>query len=539
MNRFSRPVSVFRENDPPEGARTAGYAWLIGRYGLRLPKPPELTAIGGQSRPVRVSSRWHRSRGQTAWVIKSKRYAPEDTLVAQVSFALKWEGLNLAVLSALFRAVPASDIAIAIRETPVGTQTRRLWFLYEWLTGQQLDLPDARKIAAVNIVDPKKQFALSHGDVSTRHRVRNNLPGTREFCPLVRCTPALTALAESGLGDTVRTVIGAVHPDVLARAAAFLLLSDSRASFHIEGEKPSRDRAHRWAQSIATAGATALSIDTLEALQGVVIGDSRFVHLGLRTQDGFVGTHDRTTQEPLPDHISARHEDLPSLVNGIAAYDERAGRGTMDAVVAAASAGFGFVYAHPFEDGNGRVHRWLLHHVLSAAGFAPVGVVFPVSAVMLREITAYRTVLESYSRPLLPNIDWRPTSDGNVEVLNDTADWYRYFDATAHAEFLYHCVRATIESDLPYEVAYLKAYDAFTAAISSMVDMPTRTLDLLHRFLRQNHGRLSKRARSGDFASLTDQEVAAIEAHYAESVADLPTAPAYADGVVSLRDEHS
>jgi hypothetical protein len=36
----------------------------------------------------------------------------------------------------------------------------------------------------------------------------------------------------------VKAVTGAVRPDVMARAAAFLLLSDSRASFHIEGEKP-------------------------------------------------------------------------------------------------------------------------------------------------------------------------------------------------------------------------------------------------------------------------------------------------------------
>jgi hypothetical protein len=38
--------------------------------------------------------------------------------------------------------------------------------------------------------------------------------------------------------EQVKAVTGAVNPDVMARAAAFLLLSDSRASFHIEGEKP-------------------------------------------------------------------------------------------------------------------------------------------------------------------------------------------------------------------------------------------------------------------------------------------------------------
>lgn len=66
---------------------------------------------------------------------------------------------------------------------------------------------------------------------------------------------------------------------------------------------------------------------------------------------------------------------------------------------------------------------------------------------MRREIAAYKYVLESYSRPLLPRIQWRPTIGGNVEVLDETADWYRYFDATAHAELLYQCVRASIESD--------------------------------------------------------------------------------------------
>jgi hypothetical protein len=86
-------------------------------------------------------------------------------------------------------------------------------------------------------------------------------------------------------------------------------------------------------------------------------------------------------------------------------------------------------------------------------------------------------------------------------------------------------VRTTIESDLPYEVEYLKAYDAFTTAIASMVDMPARTLELLHRFLRQNNGRLSQRARAGEFSGLTDTEVADIEQHYAESITSLPAVP--------------
>jgi hypothetical protein len=113
-------------------------------------------------------------------------------------------------------------------------------------------------------------------------------------------------------------------------------------------------------------------------------------------------------------------------------------------------------------------------------------------------------------------IDWQPTEDGNVQVINDTADFYRFFDATPHAEFLYRCVQKTIEVDLPRETAFLARYDAFRERINSVVDMPDRAIDLLFRFLHQNDGRLSKRARTQEFTALTDAEADALERAYSD-----------------------
>jgi hypothetical protein len=137
--------------------------------------------------------------------------------------------------------------------------------------------------------------------------------------------------------------------------------------------------------------------------------------------------------------------------------------------------------------------------------------------VILRHIERYRAVLESYSAPLLPLIDWRATDGGNVEVLNDTADYYRYFDATAHAAFLYDCVEQTIEHDLPEEVRFLQAFDAFGQAVQQVIDMPMAQFELLHKFLEQNGGRLSQRGREREFSTLTDEEVARIEDAYAQA----------------------
>jgi len=224
---------------------------------------------------------------------------------------------------------------------------------------------------------------------------------------------------------------------------------------------------------------------------------------------------DRDTRAPIPDHISAKPEDLRALIDGLTEFDNGPGK-ALDAVIAAAVLAFGFVYVHPFEDGNGRIHRYLIHHVLAQRGFTPAGVVFPVSAAILERIDDYRKVLEDYSRRLLPFIEWQPTEDGNVRVVNNTADFYRFFDATPHAEFLYSCVQKTINEDLPQEADFLARYDRFRTRIEAIVDMPERTIDLLFRFLHQNSGVLSKRAREEEFVSLTEKEAAEAEAAYKE-----------------------
>ncbi len=325
---------------------------------------------------------------------------------------------------------------------------------------------------------------------------------------MVQRTSLLQEFAAKKLNQRAREIVDRTHPDVMRRAAAFLLLSDSKSSFQIEGERPSGQRMERWGKAIGEAGSRPLSTAELERLQRIIIGDARLVHLGLREQGGFVGMHDRRTGEPIPEHIGARPGDLKSLVEGIVAFDQRAVQSGIDPVVVAASIAFGFVYVHPFEDGNGRLHRWLIHHVLANAGYNPPGLVFPGSAAILRQIEKYKTVLESYSRPLLDFIDWQAMSNGDVRVKNETANYYRYFDATAHAEFLYTCVQETIEHDLPDEVAYLKAYDRFSQGAQAILDMPNQKIDLLHHFLRQGKGHLSKRARTKEFTALTNTEIA-------------------------------
>ncbi|MBM7328070.1 Fic family protein [Brucella sp. RRSP16] len=501
---FSGPVSVFHDRRLPERAIPVGYATLIDAFELAVPVPINLSAIGAR----------HKVYQAGGWKLYTPRHQPDASLTGHLTFALRYEGLDLAVLKALFRATGPEPLIEIVRAAPTGAYARRLWFLYEWLLDARLALDDAVQGTYASVVDPDLQWAID-GTTSPRHRVKNNLPGTPAFCPMIFRTPRLDAFIARDLGEEARRLIAEVPADLLARTAAFLLLKDSRSSFQIEGEHPPQKRIQRWGQIIGEAGRHPIDRAELERLQRIVIGDARFVHLGLRADGGFVGEHDRLSGAPIPDHVSARHDDLSALIDGLTAFDRGAGR-RLDPVLAAATLAFGFVYIHPFEDGNGRLHRYLIHHVLAERGFNPPGLVFPVSAVILDRIDEYRHVLETYSRRLLPHIRWRPTDRGNVEVLNETADFYRYFDATPHAEFLFECVARTIDVDLPAETAFLKTYDSFKNEVSRMIDMPDRLFDLLFRFLSQNGGKLSKRAREREFAALTEEETTRIELIYTE-----------------------
>jgi Fic family protein len=313
------------------------------------------------------------------------------------------------------------------------------------------------------------------------------------------------------LGARANEIIGRTGAHIVARAANFLLLADSRASFAIEGERPPRGRLERWARAVLQTGKAPLTLDEMLRLHGVLIEDRRFVRAGLRPDGVFLGERD-DQGDPLPEFIGARAQDLNDLMAAMLEANDRMKEDAIDPVLEAAAIAFGFVYIHPFQDGNGRLHRCLIHHVLAERRFTPAGMIFPVSSVMLTRIEAYRDTLRAHSRPLMHCIEWHPTPDRNVEVENETVDLYRYFDCTENAEFLYSCVEQTIDRDLPQEIDYLRRHDEAMRRIMDTVEMPDRLAENLLIFIRENGGKLGKKRRENEFAALKDEEVAALEA---------------------------
>ncbi len=393
--------TIFQERSVPEGTRPAGWAALVQALALAAPV----------RRPSCVSGQFVRGsrREEGGWTVFDKRYWPGDNFADHLTFALRHEDIDLLILKRAFEAVPRAEVEAMVRAAPTGAEARRAWYLLETLTARALNVDDAPRAAAVDLLDPKAYFT-GKPRLSRRHRVRDNLLGTGRFSPVIRRTKALTEFLERDLASKARETVGRTGAHLITRAASFMLLADSRASFAIENERPPRNRLERWGRAVLQAGKTPLTLDEILRLQRVLIEDNRFVRPGLRPDGVFLGERDHNG-DPLPEFVGARPDDLADLMAGLLEANDRMRDDGVDPVLEAAATAFGFVYVHPFEDGNGRLHRCLIHHVLAERKFTPPGMVFPVSSVMLDRIDEYRSTLQGHSGPLMPFIEWRPTPD--------------------------------------------------------------------------------------------------------------------------------
>ena len=487
------------------GPVPAGLAWLIRHFGLKLPTQAVRSEIVAGARRTIV----HDGRVLEQY---PKPYAPSG-IFGNLRFALRYEPLDLGVWNALLHVMDRDELQTWVRDDPTGRYARRAWYLYESCTGNTLDVSEVPPTGYVDLADSRLQMTGPVVKIR-RQRVNLNLIGDTAYCVLIRRTEQLERAIGEGLGEQARKLVESCDPSLLARAVHYLFTRETKSSFAIEGESPSSARAERFVIALTNAAEFDTGQpDAFVRLQNTIV-DQRYAESGWRTTQNYVGQ----TRSDYSEHVHfvcPKPEDVSDLMSGWMRMTAQMQGNEVDPVCAAAAVAFGFVFIHPFEDGNGRIHRFLVHHVLTRRGFTPANLVFPVSAVMLRDRRSYDQALEKFSSALKPFIDWTLDPDGRMTVKNPTGDLYRFWDATWVAEYLYGVIAETIRRDLAEEIRFLSTFDAAVARTMNIVDMPDRRASLLVRLILQNHGTLSKNKRP-DFAELSDAELASIEAAIGE-----------------------
>lgn len=484
------------ENFPME----TGLLFIIKNLDLNVPLPAVRSKIISGARRTVVED-------EIVYEYYPKSYAPQG-LYGHIKFALRYEPIDLGVYRALFRKFDAGWFEEQIKTEPTGIYARRLWYLYESLTSRELNLKDVPATRYIDLLDERLQYTSSVRKVS-RQKINDNLYGTINYCPLIRRTKKLERLRRTDLKDMAARLIKRIDPHLLARAVQFLYTKETKSSFAIEGERVSQQRGERFVTALRRSSDFDVSSkkDYIE-LQNLIV-DPRYQEEDWRQVQNFVGQ----TMSDFREHVyfvCPKPEDVTRLMEDWMDFIEKAKKTDSDVVGLAAAASFGFVFTHPFEDGNGRIHRFLIHHFLSYGDFTPEGIIFPVSAVMLRHRRQYDKILETYSFGIMPFIDYTLNESGSMTVKNETSDLYRYWDATGFVEYLYECVVETINTDLKEEIGFLKIFDRALEAVYEIVEMPDARASLLVRLIMQNNGRLSKRKRD-KFSELTREEINKIE----------------------------
>ncbi|RZI58220.1 MAG: Fic family protein, partial [Zymomonas sp.] len=436
-------------------------------------------------------------------------YRPDDSFRGQFEFGLKYEQLNFEFLSRLFHRMNPSDLGSWVRDEPTGRYARRAAFLYEWFTGRQLDAPDtARNVGYVDAIDGKRYLAAARPDRVPRWRVNNNLPGLPSFCPLVHLGAEEEREEIYDLAAGVKKLDDTYGPELLLRSAAWLTFKESRASFQIEREADKEDRVKRFAAAIGEYSGRlddAMSPQSLLTLQRAILGEAA-LRLGVRRSPVFVGQS--TFRGQIIHYIAPSEELLDDMLDAARSFEVRTRGG--DALARAAAVSFAFVYLHPLSDGNGRVHRFLINHLLAADKIVPANIIIPVSTTIAGTAKGradYDRILEVFSKPFMQRYvngyrfgDQRTCDDGvatNFEFL-DTADAqhaWRYPDLTPHHRYLSDVLRQTVEHEMAEESLALRRYDAARLAIKHLVEMPDLDADRIIRSLKDGGWIISNKLR--------------------------------------------
>lgn len=418
--------------------------------------------------------------------------APDD-LLGHLLFALKHEGINLTVLAQALPQIPAAMLETELERTPNGIYIRKACFLREAFTDERLRQHSPVRGAFVPLFDPELYVTMP-GERNSRWRVEFNGIGTLAYCATVERTPEIVALLEHDIVARAQNFIQSLPSGMMDRAINWAYLHETRDSFAIEKESPSEGKARKFIQLLRQAHVRIpLSEDYLAHLQNATISNpfdmaAAFRHEQNYLASGLQGAAGVTYVPPEPDLCRELMEQLMDLGNGMSAR--------IDPLVAAGIISFGFVFLHPFMDGNGRLSRFLIHHALCRAGALENGLLLPVSVAMKREEHLYLETLQQFSRPAREFWDVRWIDQGQY-VFDFTGDStiYRFWNATPGVHFTLEMAKRALEIELREETIFLQSYDYIMGAVNESYDVRGSDLSNLVMMCLTNNGVVSKNRR--------------------------------------------
>lgn len=484
-----------------------GYSKLITGLNLSAFEP---------LKPARLSSVTSVTPTQGALLIPAKVAPKDDSPLVHLLFALKHEGTNLQLLSQALRKITAEEMLMAIKESPTGAYIRIACYLWEVFNQQELKgVPTVTGIVA-NLFDPKK-YITGPRIRNAKWRVDFNGLGSLDYCATVERTPRINELLETNILQKANEFLSALGVAASDRAMSWAYLSETKSSFEIEHETPSNTKSEAFVELLKRSYLTTqLDEEYLVGLQNTAITNPLDRATHYRHEQNWLSSPLRgaagVTYIPPPPEI------VDDLMKGLLDFANNAPK-QIDPLIAASIISFGFVFIHPFMDGNGRLSRFLFHHTLCQSGQLKNGLLLPVSIAMKRNEDGYLTALKSFSEPARKRWEvlWIDGEDYKMKFKSDDS-LYRYWNATACVEFGLEMAQQALEKDLREETEFLARYDLIYRAIDEAYDIRGKDLNTLVLACMERNGKLSINRRKQFALTVPVQIFDAIESEYARVI---------------------
>ncbi|ARU54458.1 filamentation induced by cAMP protein fic [Oleiphilus messinensis] len=436
--------------------------------------------------------------------------------------AIKYQGIRLHFFAAIFTKVDVEELTNFIKGKPLSVYNRVIWYLYEWLTGNELAIDNLTKGNYIKLFDDEYYYTLQEGERDKRTRVINNAIGTREFCPIIRKTPEIKTLEKIDVYDTAYAqmqLIGQnLSADVIGRSINYLYTKETKSSTDIEKETPSKDKMQRFLKAVKSAGQFELNKEKIIDIQNQIVEENKKA-TDYRDHEIYVGTtiHRLSGYDEDVHYIGPKHEHVASMMKGLLdTHDKLMMDGQVPSLMHATAISFGEVYIHPMKDGNGRIHRYLIHDVMKQRDQEHKFII-PISAAILKNQPKYDEVLESLSTPIMAMLTYELDDDARVIINNDIDYMYRYPDFTNHVIFIYEMMNTAIAEELKAEICLLLAIDKIKGFINERCDVPNNKLDVCVSIIVKGRGKVSKTKRKLVLKSIDESLLEEVE-DFASSV---------------------
>lgn len=463
-----------------------GYANLIEQFDIKtIPLRVKAVASSAVNKKLRQSNQL---------IVPERMAPPANSPFDHVLFAMKHEGVNLAVLSEVLPKINKEELLAALYEMPSSAMLHKISFLWEYFTKDTIDFNCPNK-GYSTLFDGEK-YITGPIEKNQKWKVAYNGIGPLSYCPTVEKTDLIKQGLEKNILALTKKLFDEIGSEYLDRALNWAYLSETKGTYDLERENVGGDKAKNFMKLLRhVKDACSINESYLCDLQNEIV-NNQFNHaFAFRSeqnwlaQGGSPSALSVTYIPPSPEVICDLMDGYMKMINGW--------NGFVDPVISAAIASFGFVYLHPFMDGNGRLSRFLIHHQLSKSDLIGDGVILPISVALKKRESEYLEALKAFSAPARDL--WDAVFSGGDPLYDftfyGTDSVYRYWDATTQVEFFFDIAEHALNVHLREEVEYLLRFDEIERIVNDRFDIRNNDRMLLISVAMERNGELSKNIR--------------------------------------------